>query len=351
VPRQSTKAETWEAACSALKRYNRPEEKPVRRITPSAAIEQWLTEEVEPNNRESTQKLYRIAAGELVVFLTKSGLTYVDEVTVDRILELRAEWLARGLKRSTINAYRTYLNIWLAYCVLRGWMKENPVAKVKALKKKSTDDEPTLPLDSEGDANWQLVHRSLVPFLERRDSRSERSIQQHPQHFLALIELLYHTGLRISDALFFDPRRIVDTPHGGSYTTRQIKNDHDVTVFLETWLVQKLRSLTPLGDYLFFDGGDWQYYINCHIRNPLAALGRELGFAASLRPHRFRDSFAVNSLNQGVAISDLKDLLGHKSIATTEKYYLPWVRSRQVALEKRLYATRNGGLRIVPISA
>lgn len=318
-----------------------------QRIPLADAMQQWLTEEIEPNNRDSTLKLYRLAAGELVA---QGGISYTDEVTVDLILQLRAAWLRRGLKRSTINAYRTFLNIWLAYCVLRGWIEENPVSKVKALKKKSTDEEPTLPLDPDGgDQNWQLVHRSIVPFLARR--RAGRGIQQHPEHFLALIELLYHTGLRISDALFFDPRRIVDTPHGSSYTTRQIKNGQEVTVFLERWLAEKLRSLEPLGKHLFFEGAtDWAYYINCNIRNPLAALGRELSFSTSLRPHRFRDSFAVNSLNQGVAISDLKDLLGHKSIATTEKYYLPFVRSRQMALEKRLYSAKSG-LHLVPISA
>ena len=49
--------------------------------------------------------------------------------------------------------------------------------------------------------------------------------------------------------------------------------------------------------------------------------------------HRLRDTFAVELLRRGVPLQTVSILLGHRSIATTEKHYSPWVQSRQLALE------------------
>ncbi len=48
----------------------------------------------------------------------------------------------------------------------------------------------------------------------------------------------------------------------------------------------------------------------------------------------FRDTFAVEMLLAGVPIEQVSMLLGHKSVKTTEKSYLPWVHARQKQLEE-----------------
>jgi integrase len=55
-------------------------------------------------------------------------------------------------------------------------------------------------------------------------------------------------------------------------------------------------------------------------------------------PHRFRDTFAVRLLEKGVPIDQVSTLLGHTSVNTTEKYYAPWVRSRQKLLDEAVAA-------------
>ena len=323
------------------------------------AMQLWLAHRVKPNSREITHELYQRPAEELVAFAAQNRRAYLDEVTPDLLFQLREQWFERKLSITTINTYRRYLNTWFKYCVHRDWIEKNPVAKMEALRKKKDsadelddEEETTLPLDEERDANWQLVHRSLIPFLQTRKPLTSSSIQSHPSSFLTLIELLYHTGLRISDGIKFDPRKIKDTPYGGSYAAPQTKTHNRVVVFLEPWLKEKLRQLPPLSPerYVFFNGAsNWRLYVNDQIRRPLRILGKQLGFKETLRPHRFRDSFAVNRINAGTTLQDLKDLLGHKALATTERHYLPWVKSRQTALEERLYATKPDGRGPVPV--
>jgi site-specific recombinase XerD len=352
---RSTKCSTRQAAeifCQQLNRLSANGNLPRIRKPLAEAREQWLDQHVKytNGNRESTQKLYRQGTEEFMAFMAQRGIAYVDEVTVDLLHQLRAQWQERGLRRATQNSYRTYLNGFFRYSQDADWTEINPLDKVRPIKRKKKDPnaaEPedeatTMPLDEQGNQNWQLIRQSVVAFLENRNLRTARGVATRPQSFLTLLELMYYTGLRISDATFFDPRKLVNTAYGASYTTIQQKTGDPVTVFLEPWLAEKLRALPAISieGLPFFDGCSyWQYYIQKEIRRPLTLLGEKLGF--NLRPHRFRDSFAINKINDGVALHDLKDLLGHKYLATTEKHYLPWVLSRQRALEQRLYAAQK----------
>jgi len=51
------------------------------------------------------------------------------------------------------------------------------------------------------------------------------------------------------------------------------------------------------------------------------------------RSHMLRDTFAVEMLLAGVPLEKVSKLLGHRSIAITERYYAKWAKSRLRQLE------------------
>jgi len=65
----------------------------------------------------------------------------------------------------------------------------------------------------------------------------------------------------------------------------------------------------------------------------------ELARITGGRPHRFRDTFAVEFLKKGKTLHMLSKALGHHSISTTEKHYAPWVAELQAKLEADLRDT------------
>ena len=356
IPRQSLKAYTWEAASAAIRKLNQ-DESAAKKATLMEAKTQWLAE-VRLNKRtEATLALYEGVADKLIDFVTdpkKMGnngkLKYAHEVTTIHINLLRAEWEKDAVALSSHRNQLTNLSTFFKFCVRMDYVKTNPLDKVqrpRAIKPKHDDidedeasENATMPYDEEGDAVWQKIRALLIPYLrneiarpgqERRRAR-RGELTSNPENFLALVELMYETGLRISDALHFDPdkKMRINAQGQGIYTTRQIKTRNFVTVMLEPWLVEKIQALPRLGNsrFVFFDGRkNWKRFITNNVANVLREFGDTVGIE-EVRCHRFRDSFAINQLNMGVPITLLKDLLGHKNLAMTERYYAPWVKSR-----------------------
>jgi integrase len=97
----------------------------------------------------------------------------------------------------------------------------------------------------------------------------------------------------------------------------------------------KTRSYSRRQDYFL-----WNKPSACtHQQRQGDAIGKKLRKVydrAGITPrgaHRLRDTFRLEFLNSGGKIEHLTMLLGHNTTATTEKHYMPWVKSRQAILD------------------
>jgi integrase/recombinase XerD len=140
---------------------------------------------------------------------------------------------------------------------------------------------------------------------------------------IALIELLYSAGLRISEATSLKLEHIqLDngwlTPVGKGNKQRLVPLAGKAKENLEFWLKEWRQKFKPKTDtvILNFHGkklsrvGAWKI-----IQARTAFLGKD-----SISPHSFRHSFATHCLAGGMDLRILQELLGHANLSTTQVY-------------------------------
>lgn len=144
--------------------------------------------------------------------------------------------------------------------------------------------------------------------------------------------LLRYSGLRLGDAISLTTDRI----KGNRLFLYTQKTGVPVHTVLPDFVLKALDKAPKVTQqHYFWNGANKVEIIVGSWRRRLARLF-ELAEVPNGHPHRLRDTFAVELLLAGVPIERVSILLGHQSVRITERYYAPWVRSRQEQLEADL---------------
>jgi integrase/recombinase XerD len=261
-------------------------------------------------------------------FARRKNTTFMSDLSVDLVEDFKT-YALRKFKSTTQALFITKLKFFLREAHRRGWLADpihiriRNVRAVYEQKQPYTDDE---------------IHQVLDE-AERLTGGNDGYASQ-PHTFRLLIELMLQTGLRVSDAVRFDPRRCTRGEQMWVYRfepTKQRRNKQRRTA--EVFLSDRLHGaisgaawLSPRYPFAYraFDSGPTTLEYTVYIT--MQGIGTRCG-VPDCRPHRLRDTFAVRMLTQGVPIEDVSRLLGHASIAITEKYYAAWTTSRVRRLE------------------
>jgi integrase/recombinase XerD len=145
----------------------------------------------------------------------------------------------------------------------------------------------------------------------------------------ALIELLYATGLRVSELISL---RAADIDLKASYLTCTGKGGKQRIVPLgdeaATWVSRYLRDARPV---LVGRRSSPRLFVNARGGGPgltrvgfwkiLKAYGRRAGVRATLSPHTLRHSFATHLLERGADLRAIQMMLGHADLSTTQIYH------------------------------
>ncbi len=129
-----------------------------------------------------------------------------------------------------------------------------------------------------------------------------------------LISMLYGLGLRISELSSLELSQISQSwieIIGKGNKSRQLP----LMPYLQNLILKYRETHTPK-KYLFEKGGS--PLNSAQLRYKVDKLFKAQGIKAT--PHQLRHSFATHLLNNGARISDVSELLGHSSMATTQVY-------------------------------
>jgi site-specific recombinase XerD len=102
------------------------------------------------------------------------------------------------------------------------------------------------------------------------------------------------------------------------------KNDHDrVVIFSEktkTLLQTYILAYAGNSKYLFFNFKNGQQLSKSSIHSMTILLKEKLGIKENFNPHSWRHTFATSFIRKNGNIAILKELMGHTSVRTTQKY-------------------------------
>lgn len=129
-----------------------------------------------------------------------------------------------------------------------------------------------------------------------------------------IVTMLYGLGLRISELSSVELSNISTKwvrVEGKGRKTRELP----LLGTIKTLIDEYLKTNNPK-KYLFEKGNT--PLSSAQLRYKITKLFKESGIKVT--PHQLRHSFATHLLNNGARISDVSELLGHESMATTQLY-------------------------------
>jgi integrase/recombinase XerD len=238
-------------------------------------------------------------------------------VTVDDLDSVLNDWkVARTTKQKRIEIMRQFFR----FCEGRDWATKNPAKFVTAGR---IDRKQVNPFSKQEMENIIWACRLVRDKHPNMDAGIEKKLR-------ALVLLMRYSGLRITDAVTIKRDRIAD----GKLFLYQQKTKQPVWVPLPEMVVKALEEIDEGRDYYFWSGTSKLRHAATRWQDRLKKVF-EIGGVKGGHPHRFRHTFAVEMLLDGVPLTDVSILLGHRSVRMTE-IYAAWVAERQNRLEERV---------------
>lgn len=142
-----------------------------------------------------------------------------------------------------------------------------------------------------------------------------------------LAELLYATGIRAHEAAdlcisdFNTALRTVFIRSQKGLKDRVIPYSERAAYWLDYYLKEYRNHFKPDGDFLFLSRRSGKKLYSGDVQNAVRGMLKQAGLSAKKgAAHLFRHSFATHLLEAGMDIRHIQELLGHSSLAATERY-------------------------------
>ncbi len=266
--------------------------------------ENFLTELKNKNFSSQTLRTYRAALTEFVLFCQARHITNEKAFIPANLRTFIANLQLKNPARNTVLRKIATLRSFTAYLMRQGHLDKNPFKLLPSPKKE------------------KLLPKFLsIPETDRLLDTTAQS-----KHFAlrdkALFELMYSSGLRRSEVTALKIRDIdffngLVKVFGKGRKERLVPVTQTALQALKDYLATRKNPQAEEALFLNKNGkplsGDGLAYI---FKN--TAIASHL--ARRVTPHSLRHSFATHLLGNGCDLRSLQEMLGHKSLSTTQVY-------------------------------
>ncbi|MCW3777341.1 tyrosine recombinase XerC [Levilactobacillus namurensis] len=260
-----------------------------------------------------TVKAYREDLSEFSQFLAENGGTkpwdQVDHLDVEVYLShLYDHHYARTSIARKLSTMRSFYH----FLMSNQWAQDDPFAYVQL--KKHQDHLPRFFYEREMTALFTAAAANSDKTLATRDS--------------ALLEVLYGTGMRVSEcvnltlgAIDFENRLMLITGKGNKQ--RYVPFGHYAADALQQYFTVARTPLMTAHDQhheFVFVNYRGQQLTTAGVTYLLNQIIKRSSLTTDIHPHMLRHTFATHLLNRGADLRSVQELLGHSSLSTTQIY-------------------------------
>jgi integrase/recombinase XerC len=273
-------------------------------------IESYLAELRRENVSAHTLRNYASDLEQFLDYFSPPG----EEAPAPAKIELLAirEWLGdlyrRKLSALTIRRKLAALRSFFQFLVREGVLAVNTARLVRTPKAPKT-----LPVVLTAEQTNSLVDQVAAGKIER----------PYPERDLAIFELLYGCGLRVSELAGlnlddFDLGERWIRVRGKGKKERQVPFGGKAAKAVDAWLA--VRNPKAPGERALLMNHRGERLSDRGIRGIVKLYAVLLTGDSSIHPHSFRHAFATHLLADGADLRSIQELLGHAQLSTTQKY-------------------------------
>jgi integrase/recombinase XerC len=286
------------------------EPRPTRTPRPPEPAASFLSRlSAEKGYSQATLDAYGRDLAQFEAYLQKrsKSLAKPDELTRRDVQGYLAGLHRQGVAKTSVARKLSALRSLFKDLMRHGLARNNPVAGLKNPK------QPKLhPRALNVDQAMALLDAKITP-----DPEGLRD--------LALAELLYGSGLRISEALSLNVEDLDRT--GESLPIRGKGNKERLAVLtpasrtrLNRYMEQRGAFEPKQGEPALFLGARGKRLDRRQAARILEKLAALAGLPQHVHPHMLRHSFASHMLQGGADLRGVQELLGHERLSTTQRY-------------------------------
>ena len=265
----------------------------------------YLTEE--KHAQKNTLNSYARDLNQFQTWLMANGITDLKKVKKETVNEYLQYMSGKGKSPATVTRSTASIRSFYNYMLREGRVKTNPAKAVTSQKVERKYPEI-------------LTNREVELFLEQPKCVDEKGFRDH-----AMLELLYATGIRVSELIGLNVEDVNLTVGFIRCTT----HGKERIIPLYTAAVKALREyMEKIRPRIIADENQQALFVNMSGERMsrqgfwkiIKYYQEKAEINKDITPHTLRHSFAVHLLENGADLRSIQEMLGHAEISSTQIY-------------------------------
>ncbi|WP_353892339.1 site-specific tyrosine recombinase XerD [Proteinivorax hydrogeniformans] len=263
---------------------------------------------VERGLADNTLESYKRDLNKFMSFLDKQGFSSWQDITRQQIISYLLELQTLGLASSTVSRNLASIRSFFSYLNFENLLQKDPASDLDSPK---IDKKLPKVISTE----------EVESLLNQPDLKEKSGIRDR-----AMLELLYATGLRVSEMISLDINDVnLDLGFlrcfGKGSKERIVPLGKLAIEYLSTYINtargKMIKNINQEALFVNFHGnrltrqGFWKI---------LKKYAKKGNIHADITPHTLRHSFATHLLENGADLRSVQEMLGHADISTTQVY-------------------------------